>query len=862
MIVTILILFVGVILAGPDHTNCQSWQPGIFVSNSYTPECDFDSKHFKIVQFNPGTKIKWCVALPEFLPYPLSNRFSFTEDWYLSEETITRFCQKLLNSKCFDYLNAELQYFKSNQVSTILTENDFQDLVESSQDCVTLIEITQKPASELKCPAHEKYYTCPKFCDTYCEANFECTDVSKCISGCYCQPGYFRNFMQKCVKPENCFFEIENNELKKQGQATELDPNIEIGLVDFVPLLDEPETCELDHEIFTTCKNCENTCEYFDFMSNSLPDRKCTCKQAGCTCKPGFARYKGYCLEAKKYCKDLTCQSRPNESFQPCFGKICGPGTCESLIEQQQVCALGATECSPGCVCNSGYSRNQNGICVKNSKCGRCIGKHCYKNNFYKPVTFDVKTGQRWCAIIPRYSNLSISARFSYALDAVVDIKPTDQAENLITHRGLRKHCQKMAELACAKHLEKIFEKFEILEDPETGEKFWQPITHALLDEAVVSTSSCQDLLRTTPKFPVTCPENNMYSLCGSKSCEPTCQNQNIEICDLACQKGCFCQNEYVRDELSGACIKPENCPKITQTCDLPNEKLSNCKNCEDTCENFNIITREFEPQLCTCKQTGCVCQEGFARVDEFCIEADKFCPDVKSNCGNRPNEIFQPCFGTNICGENTCSRLTGPELMCLPDASSSSCNPGCICLEGYIRDMNNDCIPINSCGRCSIWNLSQKSKTEVQKLPNLKYDNFSPKCNETNADSFYNLIQADVSQNLAWCAIIPRYSGYFLDEKFTYNLTEINWNEMYDHCQNMAWSDCAMDLEMAFYDDEYDGGFRSWPEISVERIAEISGYLESCQTLIELTPKFPAPLTPCQQEVKTLNSFTYDQGL
>lgn len=55
-----------------------------------------------------------------------------------------------------------------------------------------------------------------------------------------------------------------------------------------------------------------------------------------------------------------------------------------------------------------------------------------------------------------------------------------------------------------------------------------------------------------------------------------------------------------------------------------------------------------------------------------------------------RPNEIFSGC-GDNGC-QRRCNRLviTG----CTPSCGA----PACICKEGFVKNSDNDCIPVTSC--------------------------------------------------------------------------------------------------------------------------------------------------------------------
>lgn len=60
--------------------------------------------------------------------------------------------------------------------------------------------------------------------------------------------------------------------------------------------------------------------------------------------------------------------------------------------------------------------------------------------------------------------------------------------------------------------------------------------------------------------LPEECPEGEEYNSCGSM-CPATCSQPGPVMCPLMCVEGCFCPQGQVRDELSGQCIAPEQCP-------------------------------------------------------------------------------------------------------------------------------------------------------------------------------------------------------------------------------------------------------------------------------------------------------------
>lgn len=62
------------------------------------------------------------------------------------------------------------------------------------------------------------------------------------------------------------------------------------------------------------------------------------------------------------------------------------------------------------------------------------------------------------------------------------------------------------------------------------------------------------------------CQQDEIYKTCGSP-CEATCDNPNKSnvVCTQACREGCFCDNGFVRNQRSGLCILPKNCPNSSK---------------------------------------------------------------------------------------------------------------------------------------------------------------------------------------------------------------------------------------------------------------------------------------------------------
>lgn len=62
--------------------------------------------------------------------------------------------------------------------------------------------------------------------------------------------------------------------------------------------------------------------------------------------------------------------------------------------------------------------------------------------------------------------------------------------------------------------------------------------------------------------FFIECPKKNeVYRKCKI-DCGKTCQNPQVPKCDLKCKIGCVCEENYLKDEITGECVLEEKCIK------------------------------------------------------------------------------------------------------------------------------------------------------------------------------------------------------------------------------------------------------------------------------------------------------------
>ncbi|KAK6758216.1 hypothetical protein RB195_015812 [Necator americanus] len=438
------------------------------------------------------------------------------------------------------------------------------------------------------CNANEEFRECGTACEPTCW-NTEpknCTD--KCVLGCQCKEGYFRNG-DDCIAPLQC-----ENESKK-GDA-----------------------CHENEELVECSAPCEPTCE------NSNPDHQ-DCRHDCvdvCRCRKGFVRGpNGYCflpvecpsIEQKPptqnsldSCDDIECpegttctmaeddcpyppcsppiavcyppfpqrspvQCGPNELLTTCFG--CEP-TCDHMNPDCEV-SCG----NPRCVCEEGFARTFFGKCIEKEECIYVMAKD-------RPPKIPVDSN-----LLSQRS--SVMCGRNEVLERCFGCEPTCDFMNpdcIVTCGDPRCVCkQGFARTFFGKCIEK-----EKCINLMAGD---QP--NAPADSNPFSQGSS-----------VMCGRNEVLERCFG--CEPTCDFMNPD-CEVTCgTPRCMCEKGFART-FFGKCIKKEECIYVTagyQSNDRkridnahvdsnlfsqssspkcgPNELLKKCFGCEPSCFHIN----------------------------------------------------------------------------------------------------------------------------------------------------------------------------------------------------------------------------------------------------------------------------------
>ncbi|XP_069354904.1 tenascin-like [Maniola hyperantus] len=212
------------------------------------------------------------------------------------------------------------------------------------------------------------------------------------------------------------------------------------------------------------------------------------------------------------------------------------------------------------------------------------------------------------------------------------------------------------------------------------------------------------------------CGQHEVLSSCANRVCDyQKCSEvgepiECIRMSHRHCKRGCVCRQNYLRAD-NGTCILASQCPNALK-CPKPNEYYDACPpQCPSrTCgvmDNRTACPEPLEVGDPRCPPGSCRCNVGFYRdSDGSCVTWNlcKTCPE---------NETAVSCFQAK-CERRDCSDL-GQPVACVR-IDPMFCTVGCLCQEGFLRNNNGTCIPINQC-------------PEAQCEDNEEFDDCPPAC-------------------------------------------------------------------------------------------------------------------------------------
>ncbi|XP_047020461.1 zonadhesin-like isoform X3 [Helicoverpa zea] len=596
--------------------------------------------------------------------------------------------------------------------------------------CVPQDQCKKEP-EPTTCPPNEQFTECTQIvCRAQkCEQKnwpIPCPGIAagSCIKGCVCQVGYLRDENGDCIPEDQCIpnpcqpseeFSNCTQAVCRAQNCSDKDipqacPNVADGdciqgcVCQEGSLRDEsgycvPERlCKLNtclfNEEWSSC--VESTCRAQNCTQKGLtvecPNFNIGDCTTGCICKENYLRDEsGFCVpeeSCEKKEEPTTCPS--NEEFSKCFLRICRAQFCQDKGQDIPCPDIPEESCLEGCVCKEGYLRNKNGECIAENECSADL-----------------------CTAHEEFSNCT---------------QAVCRAQNC-TDKGIPQACPSVADGDCKQGCickEGYFRDAngycvpEELCNKECGTNQELRCMNSCPPQKTCST---RRFAVTCPPSPYVCkcvckpghvkddngqciPEEQCDKLCSqneefSECVQATCRHQNCTqkgmplgcpgIVTGDCKSGCICQENYLRDE-SGLCVPEEECDEEEgpKTCP-PNEDLVDCANA--LCRAQNCRERGTFPPCPSVPKCvkGCVCKYGYLRDENgICVPTEQ-CPIP--TC--QPNEEFSTCTQA-ICRAEFCSEKN-QSIPC-PSIPEGSCLEGCVCKEGFLRDQNRNCVPVELC--------------------------------------------------------------------------------------------------------------------------------------------------------------------
>uniref|UniRef100_A0A2A4J7B9 Serpin domain-containing protein n=1 Tax=Heliothis virescens TaxID=7102 RepID=A0A2A4J7B9_HELVI len=524
-------------------------------------------------------------------------------------------------------------------------------LDENTNQCVRPEECTPI------CGENERFTNCV---NGGCEAqncsqvgeSIPCVRPAKCRPGCLCVEGYLRADNGTCVPKDQC--------PPKCNGANEI--------YDICPPRCPPQTCEsIGQKYFCPLQPTEQTSK--------------NCRGA-CRCKPNYFRNKiGECI-SKEDCQKCT---GPNEYYS--CGGACD-NVCATLTEQNQTnCPIVNVKCNEMCYCEEGYARNDSNICVPidqcpENKCGvneryeqcparLCAPQSCSELGFGLTCT-DIDDGP--CSGPP-----GCVCDYNFVRDETGKCIPDRECPSCGGDENAERGCGLNCGRLCSNYNK----------GPVPCPRICLP-NSCDCKEGFVYDEQTKKCVRTTDCTPI-CGKHEVKSECINGGCRArNCTQLGkpvpcVKLDPKSCIKGCVCEEGYLRAR-NGTCVKEDKCD---QECTGPNEYYSCGGACDNVCATLDVQNQTNCPMVNIKCNEMCYCEEGYARdSNNTCIPIDK-CP-IKCT---GPNEYFS-CGGA--C-DNVCATLSEQNQTNCPIVNIK-CNPMCYCEEGYARDENGTCIPIEQC--------------------------------------------------------------------------------------------------------------------------------------------------------------------
>ncbi|XP_023239398.1 uncharacterized protein LOC111638005 [Centruroides sculpturatus] len=567
----------------------------------------------------------------------------------------------------------------------------------------------------VKCLENEFYDECGSFCPETCDNYGKVRPcIQLCKPGCVCNKGFVRNSKNHCVPIDQC---KKGNDLESQLEKRFSIQNKEI--------------CSLPNEEYLKCGSpCQATCDNYRVLKPCLA----SCNK-GCFCKNGYVRNStGECILKKECPKNKVNLCR----FE---GEITKRYDCENKCTGL---TLGGSvyECNRAdndfCVCKRNLARHPtSGACVPINKCPNRKGAKELKrfSDLYKwEKQFKSRKHRiETLKIIKEHTKQMFDeARDSYKIVKGNQLKIWALQKFLQLNSSIKftasdswvAKFKKEYRLASRK-ITKLVNKTEIVNEKDIlvkAARFQTTVKNLLPSYSrnfIFNTDQCGfSYEMISPRTLSYKGEKHTIGFAHSPSNKVT---HSYTVQYLINANGQVVDNVFICLQEAHGTFGPRvqtslfNAPNVTVTASssdfrfqfwnshyvkcLENEFYDECGSfCPETCDNYGKV----RPCIQLCKP-GCVCNKGFVRNSKnHCVPIDqcKKGNDLESQLEKRfsiqnkeicslPNEEYLKCGSP--C-QATCDnyRVLKP---CL-----ASCNKGCFCKNGYVRNSTGECILKKEC--------------------------------------------------------------------------------------------------------------------------------------------------------------------
>ncbi|XP_028178875.1 zonadhesin-like isoform X5 [Ostrinia furnacalis] len=496
-----------------------------------------------------------------------------------------------------------------------------------------------------------------------------------------------------------------------------------------------PSCCNENEHYVVDSYACEKTCanrKIYHLMGPCMPASRCMCN--GDLMRLNNVAT-GPCV-TEDQCPPVLPTCGLNEiAVQEKYE--CPPQTCDSILSLYN--CENQPPPKPGCICIDGYLRNSTGDCIPSDQCPNLGGDDSCPDGDRNATRQECAS---WCqptcsrpvlgeicpaACLPR----GCVCKEGYILSAdgkciaVEDCPPGCNGDANATVTTCTTGCP----ATCTPN-------------DRVCPAVCGPIGCACLPGYVLSDEGKCILKEDCPG----CDGDPNAELSFCTGCTPTCEEREVACTAVCGPPGCQCKSGYVLS--NGKCILPENCPDVAGCGGDPNAELTMCTSgCPPTCGQSDVACPDV------CGPPGCQCKYGYVLSDGKCIlpqncPMDDSCPDgdknatrqdCPSSCQPTCQEPMLPdgylcidaclprgcvcksgyilsssngqCIAQEDCPQGPCGlnevyssqKIKCPPQTCESIYTSYECQlqlpePGCNCIDGYLRDGNNNCVPSDQC--------------------------------------------------------------------------------------------------------------------------------------------------------------------